>query len=187
MFGNECTGDISKVRAYLDSIELVNDNWIKGIKGKFKICAKVFAVGSDYGIKNGRISKIQICDTSQEHWGFDSCYLNYDRGWDIRPNDPETIKFINDLLTAFGDDPLDSDDLIYYDLYVYYTESDFENGNRLHRGSFDTMEDALSEGRWYLDNEHEEGGGVTCAVIKGISSDSEESEIIKRIQEVSHA
>lgn len=178
MFGNDCTGDINDVRNYLDFIEVDNSNWIGGIKGKFKISAKVFREGSDYGIKYGRISKIQICDTSQEHWGFDKCYMNYDRGWDIRPNDPETIEFINGLLKALGDDELDADDLIYYSLYLYDSEEGFEAGNRDHAGDFDTAEDARSEGNWYLTSDDQIGR--PCAVFKVISSDDEEIEIVRR-------
>ena len=172
--GNDCTGDLAAVFAYMDTLAPDdNGNWIKGTKGKFKICAKVFATGSTFGIKDGRISKIQICDTSQEHWGFEQCYMNYDRGWDIRPNDPETIEFVNGLLEAFGDDPLDSEDLIYYDLYAYNSDADFENGNRDHLGSFDSMSNALFEGMWYL----KEGCEDPRAVIKAISSDSEEEQV----------
>lgn len=178
MFGNDCTGDIRDVRNYLDLIELGNDNWIKGVKGKFKICAKVFREGSDFGIKNGRISKIQVCDTSQEHWGFDACYLNYDRGWDIRPNDPETIEFMNGLLKAFGDDEMDADDLIYYSLYLYDSEEGFEAGDRDHAGDFDTAEYAKHEGNWYLTSDDQIGR--PCAVFKVISSDDEEIEIVRR-------
>lgn len=180
MFGNECTGDVSKVRDYLDAIKVGNDNWIGGVKGKFKISAKVFAEQSDFGINNGRISKIQVCDVSQEHWGFDACYLNYDRGWDVRPNDDEILKFINGLLVAFGDNELGSGELgdsglVWYDLYGYSTEEDFENRTgRKHLLSLDTMIDALDEARGYIDYDDE------YAVIKIISNDDEEIVIIKR-------
>ena len=105
-YGNECTGDISAVVELLDSTEFDDGNWIKGVKGKFEICAKVFSVPSDFGIQNGRISKIQICDVSQPHWGFEGCYMNYDRGWDITPTTEDAFDFLNQLLEAFGDDTL---------------------------------------------------------------------------------
>ena len=174
MFGNECTGDISKVRAYLDFIELGNDNWIKGIKGKFKICAKVFATKSDFGVKWGRISKIQVCDISQEHWGFDACYLNYDRGWDIRPGNPEIIEFMNGLLTAFGDDKLDDDDLVWYDVYIYRTVKDFWNGEREHYLTERTMESAICEARGIVNDTN------TYAMAKVVSYDSEEIAILRK-------
>jgi len=111
MIGNEHTGDITKLAEYLDTIVRNNDNWIKGTKGKFKICAKIFPDDSGYGINCGRISKIQICDVAQEHWGFDQCYLNYDRGWDISPDTNEVVVFMNGLLEALGNEPLNPDDL----------------------------------------------------------------------------
>lgn len=179
MFDKECTGDLDAVIKYLNTIEGSNDNWIKGRKGKFKICAKVFREGSDFGINNGRISKLQVCDVSQEHWGFEQCYVNYDRGWDIRPNDPEAIEFLNGLLAAFGDEPMNPDDLIYYSLYLYASEEEFEaRCNRDHAGDFDTVEDARNEGKWYLTSDDQIGR--PCAVFKVISSDDEEIEVVRR-------
>jgi len=175
MIGNECTGDISKVAEYLDTITFDDDNWIHGTKGKFKICAKVFNEQSSYGIKNGRISKIQVCDISQKHWGFEKCYLNYDRGWDIRSNDPEVTAFINGLLVAFGDDELDNSDLIWYDVYGYRSKKDFENRKGRERlTSESNMADALAEARGWIDDVN------TYAVIKVISSDDEEIEILEK-------
>lgn len=173
MFDKECTGDLDAVIKYLDTIEGSNNNWIKGTKGKFKICAKVFDEGSTYGIKNGRISKLQICDTSQEHWGFDQCYVNYDRGWDIRPTDPEALEFLNGLLVAFGDDPMEGEDLFWYDVYGYATEKDFENMNRQHIFSLEYKSDAMDEARAFV----EEGD---YAVVKVISNDNEEIEIVRK-------
>jgi len=176
VFGNGHTGELENVREYLDTIELSHDNWIKGIKGKFKFCAKVFSVGSDYGIKSGRISKLQICDIAQDHWGFEQTYFNYDRGWDVYPKDQETIDFLNGLLVAFGDDELTADDLLYYDLYGYDSDADFERGNRDHIGSFGCMDVALSEGMWYLQADCDE----PLAAIKVISSDSETEQVQHR-------
>ncbi len=175
MFDKEWVGDVSAVQAMIPNLISKGGNWIEGSLGKFKICAKVFAVGSDFGIKNGRISKIQICDVAQEHWGWEQTYLNYDRGWDTRPSDPETIKFINKLLVAFGGNELDDSDLIWYDVYGYRTEADFENcqGREL-LITENTMEDAMAEARsWITDV-------VTYEVIKVISSDSEEIEILRK-------
>ena len=175
MFDKDCVGDVSAVQALIPNLTSNGDNWIKGSLGKFKICAKVFAVGSDYGIKNGRISKIQICDTSQEHWGFEQTYLNYDRGWDMYPKDDDTIEFINKLLAAFGDDILTDDDLVWYEIYGYREEEDFEAcEGREYLISLDSMDAAIVEARGWItdDNKYE--------VIKVISNDSEEIEILKR-------
>lgn len=176
MFGNDCIGDVTKVVEYLDTVDIdyaACDNWIKGTKGKFKICAKVFATPSDYGIKYGRISKLQICDVAQEHWGFEQCYVNYDRGWDIRPTDPDTLAFLNGLLAAFGDDPMEAADLFWYDVYGYCTEDDFENRNREHIFSLDSKSDAMDEARAFV-----EAGDY--AVVKVISNDDEDIEIVRQ-------
>lgn len=175
MFDKDWVGDVSAVQALIPNLTSKGGNWIEGSLGKFKFCAKVFAVGSDYGIKNGRISKIQVCDTSQEHWGFEQTYLNYDRGWDIRPNDPEIVEFINGLLEAFGDDKLDGDDLMWYDLYGYTDQEAFDNFDRHHLGFFDTMSHALDEGKYYIDDDDE-----GYAIVKAISNDSEEIEILRK-------
>lgn len=177
-YGNECTGEISAVHDYLDSIDSLNDNWIYGRKGKFKICAKVFSTPSDFGIKNGRISKLQICDTSQEHWGLQGCYVNYDRGWDVRPTDPEALEFLNGLLVAFDDNPMADSDLIWYDLYGYETEDDFNNGHRERLGSLDFKDDAMNEAQGYIDHDDQ------YAVVKVISNDDEEIEILRRTLQI---
>ena len=168
-FGNEYTGSLINVASYLDTLEMKGHNWIEGTKGKFKICAKVFATGSTFGIKNGRISKLQICDSSKDDWSFEHCYLNYDRGWDVRPSEPEAVTFVNGLLEAFGDQSLDDSDLIWYDVYGYKTKKDFEDMNRDFLGSVSCKEDALEEARYNLDE---------YAVVKVISSDDEEIEIL---------
>ena len=61
-----------------------NSNWetltISGQNSIFICEAKVFSVGSTYGINNGRISKLYI----KEWCGL--CGANYDRGfWDVEP------------------------------------------------------------------------------------------------------
>lgn len=112
--GNVHTGEVGDLVAMCDSIEIDTSNWIKGCVGKFKFCAKIFTVGSTYGIKDGRISKLQICDTSQEHWGWEQTYLNYDRGWDVIPDvGEEVIDFLNKMLVALGDEALTDDDYIH--------------------------------------------------------------------------
>lgn len=111
MIGNDWTGDLTALAQFLDTIEASSggsgkSNWVKGTHGPFKICAKIFADKSSYGIKNGRISKLQINDVNQERWGFEGCFVNYDRGWDITPANMEVLGFLNELLVALGDDLL---------------------------------------------------------------------------------
>ena len=50
--------------------------YIKGIVLSYS--AKVYDEGSEFGINNGRISKLEIRKDGE-------LILNYDRGWDIKP------------------------------------------------------------------------------------------------------
>jgi hypothetical protein len=63
-----------------------NSNWVQGIvnNGDYYFSAKLFDEDSTYGIDNGRVSKLNI--SFGNTWdGFDNCFVNYDRGWDIVP------------------------------------------------------------------------------------------------------
>ena len=62
--------------------------------GKFKIngiiyqwCAKVYDEPSEFGINNGRVSKLEIRRG-------DTTVLNYDRGWDIKPDNDADVENI---------------------------------------------------------------------------------------------
>lgn len=66
-------------------------NWVKGVvytKDRiYEFEAKLFDEGSEYGIKDGRVSKLQIWDVDIRR-ELDLNYatiVNYDRGWDVRP------------------------------------------------------------------------------------------------------
>jgi hypothetical protein len=63
-------------------------NWCSGKVGKYSFSAKLFDIGSTFGIKNGRVSKLAIWDETvrqKEQNFFKACVVNYDRGWDIKP------------------------------------------------------------------------------------------------------
>ena len=66
------------------------------IKG-YDISAKVYGEGSKYGINGGKISKLHI---RKENY----CYLNYDRGWDIEPdeNNSELLEVYNEVLKMWN-------------------------------------------------------------------------------------
>ena len=72
---------------------------INGMKYKYE--AKVYDVGSKYGINNGRISKLKVVnDIGPNSWTWDNTVINYDRGWDIRPEmklDKMALQYILDL------------------------------------------------------------------------------------------
>jgi len=70
-------------------------NWTTGTVGKFKFAIKHFEEGSEFGINDGRISKLEIRKDGK-------IVVNYDRGWDIRPKDKETKDFYNALLNEYN-------------------------------------------------------------------------------------
>ena len=76
-----------------------NHVWIRGFSKPYTFEAKVYCIGSKYGIGKGRISKfaLWIDDNDSRHW-----IANYDRGWDIHPkkkHQPSVNSFIG-LLEA---------------------------------------------------------------------------------------
>lgn len=55
--------------------------------GKAKIAhywVKAYDEGSEYGINNGRISKLTVTIDGEK-------IINYDRGWDIKPDDDDEV------------------------------------------------------------------------------------------------
>lgn len=58
--------------------------YCSGICGKYLFEAKLFDEGSCFGIDNGRVSKLLIY--SKNGHLFDPDTINYDRGWDLKPN-----------------------------------------------------------------------------------------------------
>ena len=57
----------------------------------FHYWMKQYAEGSQYGIEGGRISKLMLKRDGE-------IVCNYDRGWDVRPNDPDTQLALEILL-----------------------------------------------------------------------------------------
>ncbi len=53
----------------------------------YEWCAKVYDEPSEYGINNGRVSKLEIRKNNR-------AVLNYDRGWDIKPDNDADIERI---------------------------------------------------------------------------------------------
>lgn len=49
-----------------------------------------------YGIDGGRISKLEIRDKNKKF------LANYDRGWDIQPENAEAKKFLDEILKEFN-------------------------------------------------------------------------------------
>ncbi len=57
------------------------NGWVSGTCGDYNFEAKVYNEGSVYGINNGRVSKFTMYD-EDKNW-----LVNYDRGWDIEPDE----------------------------------------------------------------------------------------------------
>jgi hypothetical protein len=59
----------------------------------FLYSAKVYEVGSAFGINGGKISKLSIYkDPLKEGYTVDNLILNYDRGWDIEPDPRDELE-----------------------------------------------------------------------------------------------
>lgn len=69
---------------------------------KFLYQAKVFDLGSEFGINGGRISKLQVVmDISENPWTWNNTIINYDRDWDIRPRTEIEKKALQYLLNLY--------------------------------------------------------------------------------------
>lgn len=75
-----------------------NDNWVEGKVENYKFSAKIFDEGSEFGINEGRVSKLTIIDEN------DNCIVNYDRGWDIKPEEKYT-KYYNAVMELLENAP----------------------------------------------------------------------------------
>lgn len=58
-------------------------------------CMKRYDEGSEYGIEGGRISKLQVKEG-------DKTVINYDRGWDIKPQTEEQQDVLETILVAWN-------------------------------------------------------------------------------------
>lgn len=61
----------------------------------FSYWVKHFEVGSEYGIDNGRISKLELKRKGET-------VVNYDRGWDIRPVDEDSVIALEILMYDYN-------------------------------------------------------------------------------------
>lgn len=65
--------------------------WVSGTIGEFRFCAKVYGAPSKHGINGGRVSKLEIKKGTMPA-------VNYDRGWDIRPESDEIQEIFRAVL-----------------------------------------------------------------------------------------
>jgi len=69
--------------------------WLEGKIDGFLFQAKVYDIGSQYGIDNGRVSKLTIW-AADRHPG--DAIINYDRGWDKSPSEGWQQELLQALL-----------------------------------------------------------------------------------------
>ena len=95
--------ETSLVSSYDFKNDKTNPIWIVGTvtsNGKtYKVNAKVFLEGSEFGIDNGPISKLWIQGTDEKDY---KPVVNYDRGWDIEPSE-ENKALYNEIMKLLVD------------------------------------------------------------------------------------
>ena len=69
--------------------------WTDGFVGEFYYWAKVFDEPSRFGISNGRVSKLTICDKNG------NLLCLYDRGWVEEPADDAVKEAISEILDLY--------------------------------------------------------------------------------------
>ncbi|WP_353856857.1 hypothetical protein [Bacillus sp. Bos-x628] len=72
--------------------------------GEYHFDAKLFDKGSLYGINKGRVSLLTV--SIGDKWtGLENCILNYDRGWDVKPQKDEHIKVFTEIVNFLENSP----------------------------------------------------------------------------------
>lgn len=69
--------------------------WVKGIIQGYRYSFKAYEKPSKHGIEGSEISKLEL-------WKDNELLVNYDRGWDLRPDSKELKSIINALLKDNG-------------------------------------------------------------------------------------
>jgi hypothetical protein len=79
---------IAKIKKRHDDPAIDRAVWVSGVVDKFEFSALILNAPSKSAMDKGRISKLSIWDPAiraKTNHFIDSCIMNYDRGWDIRP------------------------------------------------------------------------------------------------------
>jgi len=69
------------------------EDWIDGTIDGLRFQAKVYDEGSEFGINEGRVSKLWVRDEALRQ-----TILNYERGWDIKPTKAAERRLLEALL-----------------------------------------------------------------------------------------
>lgn len=62
----------------LKTLTRLGDNWVEGTYKEFFFQAKVYPTKSEFGINEGRVSKLTVCNGNK--WNSKQVVFNYDRG-----------------------------------------------------------------------------------------------------------
>jgi hypothetical protein len=96
---------VNKEKVTILAGDPVRDFWLTGAVNRYPeytFRAKVFDVGSVFGIGQGRISKLQVRRG-------DRVVMNYDRGWDQPPEGRRDRKALQEIVAGFPDRPRDQE------------------------------------------------------------------------------
>lgn len=69
--------------------------WIKGTIDGYSFFIKQYDEGSEYGISNGRISKLEI-------WKDGQLFVQYDRGWSKKPSGAQVKVVFEQILKEYN-------------------------------------------------------------------------------------
>lgn len=111
MNSNDSHGSEARSQRQLELLESMtiqmDGRWLKGALGNYEFFALVFQEGSKYGINKGRVSKLSVRRKQQGFTGVSRYVINFDRGWDIEPQDEETRLILDTLVEYFENLPLE--------------------------------------------------------------------------------
>lgn len=76
-------------------VNRIDGNWQTGMVGDYWFQAKVFDEPSEFGINDGRVSKLSVRKDGEE-------IMNYDRGWDIKPKTDTERELLDTILKYYA-------------------------------------------------------------------------------------
>lgn len=81
----------------------INENWVTGEVdgGSYYFEAKLYDVGSQYGINGGRVSKLYLHECSPKKY-----FVEYDRGWGTEPTTSKQKEVFEKVLDFLENAPL---------------------------------------------------------------------------------
>lgn len=86
-------------KAHCITANAEESGWITGKIDDFCFQAKVYDIGSKFGIGGGRISKLDVRDQQKR------IVIAYERGWDVKPESTEHKDILQTLLECLEDLP----------------------------------------------------------------------------------